>query len=133
MVALQQANVTGNYSVLRDLAAPSFRDINSAESLSAAFAGLRASGGDMAPIVLALPTLSRQPFVDQNGMLRVAGTFDVGTNVVVFDLAFQAISGIWKVNAIAVNFRAAQTAKPAPTQPPATKKTESKKTRTSTP
>src|SRR6185437_10622077 len=47
LVALYQANVTNNYSVLRDLGAPSFRAANSAERLSAAFADLRRRGGDI--------------------------------------------------------------------------------------
>ena len=39
LLALHHANVTGNYTVLRDLSAPSFRSRNTAADLSGSFAG----------------------------------------------------------------------------------------------
>jgi hypothetical protein len=124
LVALYQANITNNYSVLRDLGAPSFQQANSVERLSAAFADLRARGGDIAPVVLALPTLSRPPVVDQNGMLRLTGTFDTRPNELAFDLAFQAVDGLWRLDGIAVLFRAPA---PAKTADDAAKKSQSDK------
>jgi hypothetical protein len=106
LVALYQANLTNNYSVLRDLGAPSFQHANSAERLSAAFANLRSRGGDMAPVVLALPTLTKPPIIDQNGMLRLTGVFDTKPNEIAFDLAFQAVDGFWRLDGIGVQFRA---------------------------
>lgn len=113
LVALYQANVTNNYSVLRDLGAPSFQQANSVERLSAAFTDLRTRGGDIAPVVLALPTLSRPAAIDQNGMLRLTGTFDTRPNELAFDLAFQAVDGLWRLDGIAVQFRAPPPAKTA--------------------
>lgn len=106
LVALHQANITNNYSVLRDLGAPSFQQANSVERLSAAFADLRTRGGDIAPVVLALPTLSRPAAIDQNGMLRLTGAFDTKPNELAFDLAFQVVDGFWRLDGIAVQFRA---------------------------
>lgn len=106
LVALHQANVTNNYSVLRDLGAPSFQQTNSVERLSAAFADLRTRGGDIAPVVLALPTLSRSAAIDQNGMLRLTGAFDTKPNELAFDLVFQVVDGFWRLDGIAVQFRA---------------------------
>jgi hypothetical protein len=117
LVALYQANVTNNYSVLRDLGAPSFREANSVERLSAAFADLRRRGGDIAPVVLALPTLSRPATIDQNGMLRLTGAFDTKPNELAFDLVFQAVGGFWQLDGIAVQFRQPVAAKNAETQP----------------
>lgn len=108
LIALHQANVTGNYSVLRDLSAPSFQQANSVEQLSTAFAGLRTRGGDMAPIVLALPTLSRPPTIDEKGMLRLAGYFDTKPNELHFELVFQVVDGFWRLNAIGAQFRQPQ-------------------------
>lgn len=105
LVALHQANITNNYSVLRDLGAPSFQQANSVERLSAAFADLRTRGGDIAPVVLALPTLSRPAAIDQNGMLRLTGAFDTKPNELAFDLAFQVVDGFWRLDGIAVQFR----------------------------
>lgn len=106
LVALHQANLTNNYSVLRDLGAPSFQQANSVERLSAAFADLRTRGGDIAPVVLALPTLSRPAAIDPNGMLRLTGAFDTKPNELAFDLAFQVVDGFWRLDGIAVQFRA---------------------------
>jgi hypothetical protein len=107
LIALSQANLTNNYSVLRDLGAPSFQEANSVARLSAAFADLRTRGGDIGPVVLALPTLSTPARIDQNGMLRLTGAFDTRPNQIAFDLAFQAVDGFWRLNGIAVNFRPA--------------------------
>jgi hypothetical protein len=110
LIALSQANLTNNYSVLRDLGAPSFQEANSVARLSAAFADLRSRGGDIAPVVLALPTLSTPARIDQNGLLRLTGAFDTRPNQIAFDLAFQAVDGFWRLNGIAVNFRPAPAA-----------------------
>jgi hypothetical protein len=117
LVALYQANITNNYSVLRDLGAPSFREANSVERLSAAFADLRNRGGDIAPVVLALPTLSKPATIDQNGMLRLTGAFDTRPNELAFDLVFQAVGGFWQLDGIAVQFRQPVAAKSVETQP----------------
>jgi hypothetical protein len=39
IIAINQANKTGNYTVLRDLAAPDFQNVNSAEKLAEIFTG----------------------------------------------------------------------------------------------
>ena len=113
LVALHQANVTGNYSVLHDLGAPDFQQANSVERLSAAFAELRTHGGDIASVVLAMPTLARPPAVDQNGMLRLTGSFDTKPNQLDFDMAFQSVGGFWRLDAIGVKFRSPLPAKAA--------------------
>ena len=109
LIALHQANVTGNYSVLRDLGAPDFQQANSAERLSAAFANLRTHGGDIAPVVLALPTLLSPPAIDRNGMLRLTGWFDTKPNALFFDLVFQEVGGFWRLEGIGAQFRPAMT------------------------
>lgn len=111
LIALHQANVTGNYSVLRDLGAPDFQQANSAERLNAAFANLRTHGGDMAPLVLALPTLLNPPAIDRNGMLRLTGWFDTKPTALFFDLVFQSVDGYWRLDGIGAQFRPAPTAK----------------------
>jgi hypothetical protein len=49
IIAINQANKTGNYTVLRDLAAPDFQNVNSAEKLAEIFTGLRNSKFDLSP------------------------------------------------------------------------------------
>ena len=52
MAAVDQANQTGNYSVLRDLGAPSFQANNSAATLATIFTGLRNQGVDLSYTLL---------------------------------------------------------------------------------
>ena len=59
----------------------------------------------MAPIVLALPTLSRPPAIDEKGMLRLTGHFDTKPNELHFDLVFQVVDGFWRLDAIGAQFR----------------------------
>src|SRR5690349_8709474 len=47
MAALDQANQTGNYSVLRDLGAPGFQASNSAATLGGIFANIRNQNIDL--------------------------------------------------------------------------------------
>jgi hypothetical protein len=97
LIALNQANLTGNYSVLRDLGAPGFQSVNSPAKLADIFAPLRRKGVDISPIVLFTPKLVRHPVVDQRGLLTLSGFFDTKPQRVEFDLLFQAVGGDWRL------------------------------------
>jgi hypothetical protein len=101
MAALDQANQTGNYSVLRDLAAPSFQTANSAATLGNIFQGLRNQQIDLGYTLVLTPTLQFPPAV-RDGMLRIRGTFPLRPAPIGFDLLFQNISGQWRIFGIAV-------------------------------
>jgi hypothetical protein len=64
----------------------------------------------MSPIVLAMPTLVRPPAIDEKGMLRLTGSFDLKPNALFFDLVFQPIDGAWRLDGIAAQFRAPEAA-----------------------
>jgi hypothetical protein len=61
VLALNHANATGDYSVLREMAAPAFQQMNSAAHLAQIFASLRSRTLDLAPILLFQPKLFRRP------------------------------------------------------------------------
>lgn len=103
LVALHQANVTGNYSVLRDLAAPGFRDRLTAADLAGIFASLRAANIDLGAVVVLEPVLAEAPAVDDNGMLRIMGTFETRPAPVRFELMYDHVDGAWRLFGIAVN------------------------------
>lgn len=103
LIALHQANVTGNYTVLRDLGAPAFQSANSAARLSEVFAGLRSRGVDLAQVVLTLPKLSQPSSVNDASMLRMTGIFDLPHVPVAFDLLYQPVAGQWRLFGISVN------------------------------
>lgn len=96
IIAVNQANKTGNYAVLRDLGAPGFQAGNTTAELAETFANQRKSKFDLSPILLFNPKLLEKPSIDDNGMLRVSGYFPTRPQQVNFDLAFAYIEGEWR-------------------------------------
>jgi len=103
LLALNQANITGNYTVFRELGAPGFQAANSAAKLSEVFAALRDRGLDLSPILLFKLQLKDQPKIDDNGMLRVTGYFPTRPEHVNFDLLYQSVKGQWRLFGIAAS------------------------------
>jgi hypothetical protein len=112
LMALNQANSTGNYTVFRELGAPGFQAGNSAAKLSEIFAELRGRNFDLSPILLLKPHLASKPSIGDNGMLRVTGYFPTRPEQVNFDLLYQNVQGRWKLFGIAASTSQPQ---PAPT------------------
>jgi hypothetical protein len=102
MAALDHANQTGNYSVLRDLGAPSFQANNSTATLGGIFQALRNQQVDLGYTLLVGPSFQFAPAIIQNGLLRVRGTFPLRPASIAFDLLFQNIAGQWRIFGIAV-------------------------------
>jgi hypothetical protein len=103
LIALNQANSSGNYSVLRDISAPGFQQANNPAQLAQSFANLRGRNLDLSPILLVQPKLVRTPGITANGMLRVSGFFPTRPEQVNFDLLFQAVHGQWRLYGIATD------------------------------
>ena len=102
LIALNQANQTGNYTVLRDLAAPDFRNGNDASRLGAIFQVLRAQSVDLTPLLRISPEVSKAPSIDQRGLLSLVGYFPTQPLRVNFDLAFELSGDIWRAYSISV-------------------------------
>ena len=102
LLTLNDANKSGNYTVLRDLAAPGFQEKNSAADLAAIFTDLRRRNFDLFAVALAAPQLTATPARDDKGMLRLTGFFATRPQQINFDLLFQDIGGQWRLFGIAV-------------------------------
>jgi len=102
LIAVDHANRTGNYSVLRDLAAPSFRNANNSARLAGIFAGIRAKDIGLDRVVLASPVLSDLPTILENGLFRVTGSFPFRPVGINFDLLYQNFGGQWKLFGVAI-------------------------------
>lgn len=102
MAALDHANKTGNYSVLRDLAAPGFQSMHSPATLAEVFGGVRASRVDLGNALVVTPNYDFAPAIVDGGLLRVRGNFPLRPQGIAFDLLFQNVSGEWRVFGIAV-------------------------------
>ena len=102
LLTLNDANRSGNYTVLRDLAAPGFQAKNSAADLSRIFADLRNRRVDLFAVALLAPRLSTPPNLEKDGMLRLTGEFPTRPLRIRFDLLFQDVAKQWKLFGISV-------------------------------
>jgi hypothetical protein len=101
LLTLNDANRSGNYTVLRDLAAPGFRDKNSPADLARIFTDLRDRHFDLFSAALIAPELSAPPH-EEAGLLRLTGTFPTRPLQIRFDLLFQKIENQWRLFGISV-------------------------------
>jgi len=106
LMTLDDANRTGNYSVLRQLASPSFQQANSAGQLADAFAAQRARL-DLSVAALAQPHWDQPPAIGPDRLLRLVGDYIVETERLRFALAFEATAGAWRLFEIHVGLEAA--------------------------
>jgi hypothetical protein len=117
LLALDQANKTGNYTVLRDLGAPGFQS-NSAARLGEIFAKLRNDNLDLSGVAVIDPQLSLLPQIEANGLMHMAGFFPSVPAQVKFELAFAPVNGQWRLFGISVSIGQMAPAAPAPPEPP---------------
>jgi hypothetical protein len=112
LAAVDHANLTGNYSVLRDLGSPNFQANHNAASLAGVFQGIRTQRIDLSSVLLVTPTYEIQPTIVDGGLLRVRGAFPLRPNAIGFDLLYQPVGGRWQLFGIAVAPLAQQIAAP---------------------
>jgi hypothetical protein len=124
LLALDQANKTGNYTVLRDIGAPGFQN-NTAAKLAEIFAKLRNDNLDLSGVAVIDPQLSLLPQIEANGMMHMAGFFPSVPAQVNFELIFAPVNGQWRLFGISVSIGQAAPAAPDAPQasaPPAAAK-----------
>lgn len=120
MAAVDHANQAGNYSVLRDLAAPGFQINNDSARLAEIFASLRASRIDLSNTLLLAPTYSSAPRIVEPGVMQLRGIFGLRPTAIGFDLFYQWNAGRWKLFGVSIVPLAISTQQPsAPAQQPA--------------
>jgi hypothetical protein len=103
IIAVQQANFTGNYSVLRDLGTPEFHDHFDQARLTSIFASFRARAINLGPSVMLSPILTRPAELTANGQLRVVGIFPTQPLQIQFALLFKQVEGVWLIDGVAVD------------------------------
>jgi len=128
VVALSQANLTGNYTVLHALGAPGFQQSNPPAKLAEIFKNLREQSIDLTPVILFSPILLREPVINEQGMLHLVGHYKTAPQQVNFEVLFQPVAGQWRMFGISVRTVPAPA---AAAQPPAAASTAdpSKKTK----
>ena len=103
LIALNNANLTGNYTVIRALGSSDFQSANSSAKLAALFTPLRNRNLDLGPALLYQPKLIKQPAITGRGFLRLTGYFQTRPEQVNFDFGFKLENGRWRLFAIMVN------------------------------
>jgi hypothetical protein len=103
IIALNQANRTGNYSVLRDMGTPVFRENFDQTALAAVFANLRARKIDMSPAFFLSPNLTKQPELNKDSELALTGFFPTQPLQIQFDLRYMQLDGKWRLAGIGVD------------------------------
>ena len=121
LLALDHANKTGNYTVLRDIGAPGFQS-NSAARLGEIFAKLRNDNLDLSGVAVIDPQLNLLPQIEANGLMRMAGFFPSVPTQVNFDLSFAPVNGQWRLFGISVSIGQSGPAAPEPPAPPVAQK-----------
>jgi hypothetical protein len=117
LLTLNDANRSGNYTVLRDLAAPDFQARNTAADLGLSFSDLRRRNFDLYGAALLAPQLTAVPGLDQGGMLHLAGYIPTRPQQINFDLIFQVVAGQWRLFGISITTPEAPTAQTQTTAP----------------
>jgi len=103
IVAVNHGNLTGNYTVLRDLASERFRQQNTASDLAGTFANLREKKMDLSPILVTEAKLTQAPAEDKfRGRFQLVGYFPTRPQAVQFNLIFQHVQGGWMIDEISV-------------------------------
>jgi len=122
---VHQANISGNYSVFRDLAAPSLRASMSLVRLGDHFKPLREAKADLSRALLTMPKFRKPPVILREKFLVLEGFFPGGKDRIDFNLTYQRVGGSWRFVNVAIKPARLAAAKPEkPAAPPAPKTSE---------
>jgi hypothetical protein len=113
LLALDDANKTGNYTVLRDLGSPGFQ-ANTDARLAEIFAPQRRDAIDLSGVAVLDPQLTLLPQIESNGMMRMAGFFPSVPTQVNFELAYAPVNRQWRLFGVSVSLGQAAPVAPAP-------------------
>ncbi|WP_206435807.1 hypothetical protein [Tsuneonella rigui] len=114
LLAVDHANRSGNYSVLRDMSAQGFQINNDPARLSQIFASLRETRIDLSNALLIAPTFLEAPRQIQQDVFEVKGVFQLRPSAIQFDLYYQWEQGRWKLFGIDIQPITMATAPPGP-------------------
>jgi len=107
LLSFNDANVTGNYTVLHAKLSKPFRQQFSPEKLRQTFKEFADKNIDIDLIAALKPAYDPVPVVDDNGKLIVKGSFPTEPARVIFELDFIPSDGEWKLVRINVETKRA--------------------------
>lgn len=92
VIALDQANLTGNYAVFHAMTVPALRERFLPADYAEYYAPMRRAKVDLGPALISPATFDRTPYLDENGYLTLEGslkTKPAGTS-------FRLVMGKWQ-------------------------------------
>lgn len=105
LLSFNDANTTGNYSVLHAKTSKQFRDQFPPERLKEIFKPFADQKIDIAVIAAKTPIAGKEAAVDDRGVLGLSGHFDMTPSHVHYDLGYVVSEGEWKPIKININVR----------------------------
>ena len=105
LMTFNDANVTGNYTVLNAKLSKPFREQFPPERLKEVFKEFAAKHIDIAVVAAKTPVPSQEPTVTDNGILKLYGYFDTSPSRVNYQLEFIMSDGEWKAIKINVDLK----------------------------
>lgn len=102
MIAVDNANRTGDYGVLYGLMSPNFQQSGSPQVLAQTFANLRQQRVDIGRTILTSPVYYIPPQILKDGSLRLRGGFEYRPKSIRFDILFELVDGGWSLSAISI-------------------------------
>src|SRR5262245_16387774 len=106
LLTFNDANVTGNYTVLHAKGAKPFRDQFPPERLKEVFKAFVDNHIDFDIIAARTPLTTQEAKINDEGVLSLQGYFDTTPNHVYYDLNYILSEGEWKPIKINVNVKA---------------------------
>lgn len=101
LIAVNQANLTGNYTVLQSLGNDTFLENNNSADLSLIFNNLRQSDVDFSMIVENTPIFTQVPTINDQNIIRTKGYFPTSP-IIEFDILFQLVGDRYRIDSISV-------------------------------
>ena len=97
IAAVDHANQSGNYSVLRDISAQGFQIQFNPARLTELFSGLRRLNVDLSNAFLVPPTYYEAPQMVSDDTFRARGIFQLRPIAIQFEVYYQWEQGRWKL------------------------------------
>lgn len=113
LLSFNDALKTGNFSIFRDLIAPSVREQNSALQLFKTYAHLIDRKLDLSAVAILEPKYSPAPLIDASGRLIVSGSYPGPKLTIKFSIAYELVARRWKIYGLNLTAEQGQPSDPA--------------------
>ncbi|WP_193187160.1 hypothetical protein [Nisaea sediminum] len=105
LLRFNDANLSGNYSLFREMASLDFQNKNSEQDIARAFASFRQEGVNIEEVAVREILPDEDGETVHDGVLRLSGEIELSRFRMTYLLRFQAERGVWRLYSIDVDLR----------------------------